>query len=144
MGRRDVSSEVTVTIDRTAVEAGVMGLVAPVMQRAAGRVRDDAKMIVSMEGRVDTGMMRDAIQAETVVRDGDMLVAKVWSMAPHSKFQHDGTANDGAGYITPRVMRVLRFQPRGSGFVFRPKVRGVRGIRFLTRALERTDVTDFL
>lgn len=134
---------VELQVDFAALDGMLASVVAPKMTQAAGRVRDHAKMIVSMEGRVDTGMLRDSIVSETATVEGQWVVCRVWAMAPHARFQHEGTANDGAGYIVPTQARVLRFQPRGQGFVFRPKVRGVRGIRFLYRALERTDLSDF-
>lgn len=113
------------------------------MQQGAGRVRDRAKANIIAAGRVDNSDMLQQVVAETVQVDGLKVTARVESRAPHSLYQHEGTANNGAGYIYPRTARVLRFSPKGGGVVFAPKVRGVRGVPFLKDALDASSLSDF-
>ena len=114
------------------------------MQQGAGRVRDRAKANILSAGRVDVGTMLNQVVAETVQVDGLKVTARVEARAPHSLYQHEGTANDGTGYIYPRAARVLRFTPKGGGpFVYAPKVRGVKGVPFLKDALDSATLSDF-
>lgn len=118
-------------------------VVGPAFQRAGGKVRDRAKANITIAGRIDTGTMRNQIVAETVEVNGSQIVARVEARAPYSRFQHEGTANDGTGYIYPRRARVLRFTPRGGSTLYRPKVRGVKGVPFLKDALDTLATSDF-
>lgn len=134
---------------RTVVRQGdlarfVSGEVAQSVLRASGKVRDRAKLNVTRAGRIDTGGMRNQIVSELVEVTPRRVVARVESRAPYSLFQHEGTANNGAGTIVPRRTRVLRFKPRGSaGFVYAREVRGVKGVPFLTDALDSLYPADF-
>ncbi|MFN2347637.1 MAG: HK97 gp10 family phage protein, partial [Dermatophilaceae bacterium] len=123
--------EFTVNIDDAAMRSFLEGQVAGAVAKAASTVRDDAKAIITSEGRVDNGTMRNATISETARVDGNRVVARVATQTGYAKYQHDGTANNGAGFIYPRRARVLRFPSRSGGFTFAPKVRGVKGIRFL-------------
>jgi hypothetical protein len=142
-----VSSRVTVEVrvSDAAVREYVTREVSAGVQRLTGRVRDLAKAEITMAGRVDTGRMRNATIAEVVRVEGYRVVGRVVTETDYAGFQHDGTANDGLGTIVPRRARVLRFRPRGSGvYVFTPEVRGVKGVPFLTNALERATAEDFI
>jgi hypothetical protein len=131
---------ITSNIDANAIPEVLQRLVVPGVQKAAGKVRDDAKDIISAAGRVDKGTMRNATQAETARVQGNRVVARVVNDAEHAIYQHDGTR----GPILPRRARVLRFTPKGGGgFVYARQVRGVEGIQFLTKALERLRTSDF-
>ncbi len=134
---------VTAKVDQGAVAGFLRDDVARAMQRGAGRCRDYAKANITVAGRVDTGQMRNATIAETAVVDGTQITARVVVEADHAIYQHEGTANDGQGTIVPRRAKVLRFKPRGGTFVFRPEVSGVKGVPFLTDAMERLTPADF-
>ena len=112
------------------------------MQRAAGRVRDRAKANITRAGLVDTNAMRNQIVAETVQVDGLTITARVEGRAPYTLYQHEGTANDGTGYIVPRTARALRFRS-GGRVVYAARVKGVKGVPFLRDALEATTTADF-
>lgn len=115
--------------------------------KAAGRARDMSKAIITQEGRVDTGQMRNAITSELVEVGWfrRRMVARVTAWADHAVFQHEGTAWNGLGYIRPVRAKVLRFKPKGSSkYVFATKVKGVRGIKFLKRAVDRLTPADFV
>lgn len=130
-------------IPATAFRSLMQSEVADAVQRAAGKVRDRAKANITIAGRIDTGTMRNQIVAETIRVDGLQVTARVEGRAPHTLFQHEGTANDGQGYIYPRRARVLRFSPRGGPTLYRPRVRGVKGVPFLKDALDSLSPTDF-
>lgn len=135
---------VSVSVDQAALRAFIQQDVAAGVARAAGRCRDYAKANITVAGRVDTGQMRNATVAEVVRTNGNEISGRVVVEADHAIYQHEGTAGDGAGTIVPRRARVLRFRPRGSStFVFTPQVRGVKGVPFLTDALERLSTSDF-
>lgn len=150
-----MSVKVRTSINQAQLEAwfGPGGPPANGLQRAGGRVRDMSKAIITQEGRVDRGQMRNAITSELVEVGffNKRVVARVTAWADHARFQHEGTANDGQGYIYPVRAKVLRFKPkdmrgvRGKrGYVFARRVRGVKGIRFLKRAADRLTPHDFV
>lgn len=131
---------ITSRIDSNAIPEVLQNLVVPGVQKAAGKVRDDAKAIITAAGRVDKGTMRNATQAETARVTGNKVVGRVVNDADHAIYQHEGTR----GPILPRRARVLRFTPKGGGgFVYARQVRGVEGIKFLTKALEQLRASDF-
>lgn len=131
------------TLDSSAVArlTAPGGMVDQATARAAGRVRDRAKGIVRSEGRIDTGAMVNGIRrSDGPTRSGAGVVSyTVSSDQPYSRYQHDGTT----GPIYPRRAKMLRFQVGGKT-VFARKVRGVTGIRFLTRAIETASAGDWL
>lgn len=114
------------------------GIVDQGVARAAGKVRDDAKRIISAEGRVGTG----ALQQSIIVRKGRLLsnhsTYLVGSPLKYAIYQHDGVP----GPVVPRRARVLRFKVQGRT-VFAMRTRGFRGIKFLTRALDGLTPADF-
>lgn len=108
--------------------------------RAAGRVRDRAKVRITEAGRVDTGAMRNSIVGRRVRAGRKGVWYEVGSNLPYAIYQHEGTR----GPIVPRRAKVLRFTPKGgSGYVFARQVRGVTGVPFLTEALRTLTVNDF-
>lgn len=132
-----------VRIDQAAVRRAVTAIATTAATRAGGRIRDRAKAEITAAGRVDTGQMRNGIVARTPRTQGSTVSVDVVSTAQHSLFQHDGTAGNGSGWIYPRRAKVLRFRPRGGSFVFAPRVRGVKGVPFMRRALDKTTPRDF-
>lgn len=116
------------------------GMIDKAVQRAAGRVRDNAIRIIHSTGRVDTGALPQSITSERVRSDTGGVFYRVGSMLPYAIHQHDGVQ----GPIYPRRAKVLRFTPKGSGTViFRPKVSGFAGIYFLTLPLNQLTPGDF-
>lgn len=108
--------------------------------RAAGKVRDRAKQNISRAGRVNTGAMRNSIVERRVRGGGRGVWYEVGSDLPYAIYQHEGTRSP----ILPRRAKVLRFQAKGSStFIFRPQVRGVKGVPYLTDALKTLTVNDF-
>lgn len=108
------------------------------MWRAAGRTRDRAKRNASTI--VDTGALRSSIVALRIhSRPG--VWYEIGSPLEYAIFQHEGTANGGAGRIYPRRAKVLRFSGKG-GTVFAKSVRGVKPTPFLTDALKSLSLRD--
>lgn len=119
------------------------GVVYRGFQKAAGRTRDRAKMNLTRVGRVDTGRLRNSIDYEIQVR-GSTISASVGTDVEYAKYIHDGTANNGTGYIYPRRATFLRFRPRGGpGFVYAKKVRGIKGTPFIQDAINDLKAGDF-
>lgn len=108
--------------------------------RAAGKVRDRAKMNIKAAGRIDTGAMRNSITAKrlTGTSRGGGVWYEVGSNLPYAIYQHEGTH----GPIYPRRAKVLRFKVGGK-VVFARSVKGVKGVPFLTDALKSLSVGDF-
>lgn len=108
--------------------------------RAAGKVRDRAKVNITTAGRVDTGAMRNSIVGRRVRGGKKGVWYEVGSDLPYAIYQHEGTR----GPIVPRRAMLLRFKPKGgSAYVFAKQVRGVTGSPFLTDALKSLTVNDF-
>jgi hypothetical protein len=119
------------------------GVVYRGFQKAAGRTRDRAKVNLTRVGRVDTGRLRNSIAYEIQV-NGSRISATVGTDVAYGKYIHDGTANNGTGFIYPRRATVLRFKPRGgSGFVYAKKVRGIKGTPFIQDAINDLTAADF-
>lgn len=114
------------------------GTIGRSVQRAAGKVRDDAKREITAQGRVDTGKMRQSGRTQRISR-GPGTWYEVEFPGAVAWFQHEGTKAHG-----PRRAKLLRFKPKGSStFVFAKRVRGVTPSKFLTKALARLTVNDF-
>ncbi len=123
------------------------------VQRAAARTRDRAKVNLTRTGRIDTGRLRNSIAYEMMVFQGrtaggqfasNMVSATIGTDVEYARYIHDGTANNGTGFIYPRRAKVLRFKPRGApGFVYARRVRGIKATPFLAEALEQVKVSDF-
>lgn len=114
------------------------GDIAKAVQRAAGKVRDDARRNITTDGRVDTGRMRQSVASERVTTARQGVFYRVGSALPYAFFQHEGTRDHG-----PRRAKVLRFKGRGGVFVFTPRVKGVTPSKFLTRALRNLTARDY-
>lgn len=114
------------------------------MAQAAGRCVDRAKLNLTNSRRVDTGRLRASIRYEIQVH-GETISAHVGTDVDYAKFIHDGTANNGTGWIYPRRALVLRFKPKGSSAVlFRGRVRGIKGTPFLSDAIAASKPADFV
>lgn len=108
-------------------------------RRVAGKVRDRSKEIITSEGRVDTGAMRQSIESVEVSRSGGKVTFEVGSRLEYAIYQHEGVE----GPIYPRRAKVLRFKPSGSSsYVFSAYSSGFAGIKFLTRALNDVSADD--
>lgn len=141
-----VRVNVRTTVDRSAMRAFVNQQVADGVRRAAGRVRDGAKDMITAAGRVDVGTLRNANVAEVTSVQGTRVTGRVVNDARHAEWNHEGTGVHGprGTPIVPRRARVLRFRPRGSAtYVFAPEVQGMRPVPFLTTPLSRLRVDDF-
>ena len=115
------------------------GAVGKAVGRAAGKVRDDAKRIITSEGRVNTGAMRQGVKSEMLVTTADKTIWRISGSTDHDMYQHEGV-----GPFGPRRAKVLRFTPKGGSVaIFRPRSSGFAGIHFLTRALDQLGVKDF-
>jgi hypothetical protein len=107
--------------------------------RAAGKVRDRAKVNITKAGRVETGAMRNSIVGRRMRGGKAGVWYEVGSDLPYAIFQHEGTK----GPIVPRRAKVLRFKGAGGSYVFPKQVRGVTAAPFLTDALKSLTVNDF-
>lgn len=137
-----MASSVTIKIDPEAVSRLLTETVGPAAAgRAAGRVRDRAKVMITQAGRIDTGALRNSIVSRRVESSSK---SKVWfevgSSLPYAIYQHNGVK----GPIRPKRAKVLRFKPKGSSsYVFAPSVAGFRGVPYLTQPLNELTPADF-
>lgn len=116
------------------------GAVGLSVAKAAGKVRDDAKRIITSEGRVNTGALRQSVRSELLWANQHGGRYRVGTDNVAALPQHEGVE----GPVLPRRAKVLRFKPKGSStFIFRPRSSGFSGIKFLTRALSQLTVKDF-
>lgn len=107
--------------------------------RAAGKVRDRAKMNITKGGRVDTGALRNSIVGRRVTGAGGVWY-EVGSPLFYAIYQHEGVV----GPVVPRRATLLRFTPKGgSTFVFAKQTSGFAGLPYLTDALATLTVNDF-
>lgn len=111
--------------------------------RAAGKTRDRAKQNLRAAGRIDTGRLLNSIAYE-IHTVGNNIWATVGTSVEYAPFIHDGTANNGAGWIYPRRALFLRFTPKGgNAVVFAPRVRGIKATPFLKDAVDALTEADF-
>lgn len=110
------------------------------VRRAAGRVRDKAKVNITKAGLVDTGAMRQSITSRRLSVSPTGVWYEVGSDLKYALYHHEGTGP----WIYPRRAKVLRFKGGSGAFVFAPRVRGVKSTPFLTDALRTLQVKDFL
>lgn len=111
--------------------------------RAAGKTRDRAKQNLRAAGRIDTGRLLNSIAYEITTR-GNNIYATVGTNVEYAPFIHDGTANNGTGYIYPRRALYLRFTPKGgNAVVFAPRVKGIKATPFLKDAVDALTEADF-
>lgn len=114
------------------------GLVGRAAAKGAGKLRDDAKRIITQEGRVDTGAMRQGIHSFALSASPVHSSHRVSGSMPYDIYQHEGVK----GPIRPRRAKALRFKA-GGVYIFRMSTKGFSGIHFLTRAAARLKVSDF-
>lgn len=108
--------------------------------KAAGKVRDLAKMDLTRTNRIDTGRLRNSIISQRVSAPAGQVRYEVGSPLPYAIYQHEGVK----GPVYPRRAKVLRFKPKGSNhFVFAQHTKGFMGVPYLTRSLARLTVNDF-
>jgi RNase P/RNase MRP subunit p29 len=134
-----VSVNVTARLDPGAFRGWLENEGVAAVGAATGVVRDYAKAEITAAGRVNTGRMRQATVSEVARVEGNRIVGRVVTETDYAIYQHEGTRSP----ITPVRARVLRFRGAGGAFVFRPEVKGVEGVPFLTNALDRLRPDDF-
>lgn len=151
--------KMTVTLDQAAIRSLGLpgGVVDQAVAKAAGKVRDRAKVNLTKAHRVDKGALRQSIDVEPPTGGSpNEVVYRVGSPLPYAIYNERGTGLYGPHHspIYPRRARVLRFKPGKNskipqsrlskkGFVFTPSVKGMEGTRFLERALYSLTVDDF-
>lgn len=136
-------AKVTYVPDRQAYVAlnQPSGMVDEGVGKAAGWVRDRAKMNLTAAGRIDTGALRQSIVSERYRNSTSRVTYLVGSELEYARWQEEGVR----GPIYPRRARVLRFKPKGSSaFIFRPKVSGFSGAHYLRDALNELNMNDFI
>jgi hypothetical protein len=125
--------------------AGPSGPVYQAVNRRTNTVLRDARSRCP----VDQGTLKNSLAME-IRQQGANVVGRVGTNQKYALYVHEGTANDGAGYIYPKSSRFLVWPAKnnsGSGrrrykggatanTVFAKKVRGVKGRPFLRQALE--------
>lgn len=142
-----MAEPITITVRSVRIDqAALMAPSSPLYRgfaKAAGRTRDRAKVNLTRTGRIDTGRARNSIAYEIQV-SGPIIRATVGSDVTYFKYLHDGTANNGQGFIYPRRATLLRFKPRGaSGYVYAKKVRGIKGTPVIADAIAKLTEADF-
>lgn len=114
------------------------------IKRRANRVQNTARRLCP----ADTGRLRQSISLEmgTVGQD---VVARVGTNLEYGLYIHEGTANNGTGYIYPKNAKVLRFpviNKSGAGrrrykagataqYAYAKRVRGIKATPYLRDAL---------
>lgn len=126
--------------DDSAIDRVVLKDIVPeATAKAAGRVRDRAKINITNAGRVRTGAMRNDLKTRRL-EDVDGVWWEVYSDLPYSIYQHEGVD----GPIYPRRAKVLRFTPKGGGgYVFAASVSGFKGVPFLRDAVNSLTPEDY-
>lgn len=91
---------------------GPSGIVGAATKRAAAKTVQYAKASIDRApDRVDTGWMRDSIEASFVGSNQYQTRFAVASKAPYAIYQHEGTRNaDGSWRIVPRPFLRLALQ----------------------------------
>lgn len=120
---------VTHKLDNAAVRellSGSRGAVARDLYRRGRRVEAKAKRLCP----VDTGRLRSSISTEVLLVAGRPII-RVGTNVEYALAVHEGHRA-----IVPVRAKVLRFRLKGRGtWIFRPRVRAVRGVPFLKNAL---------
>lgn len=120
------------------------GTVNKATRRAAREVAQDARRIIRRKGLIESGNLLRSIDFSVRHAGSRGVTATISADTPYALFIHEGTANNGAGFIFPTQAKALRFKPKGSATVlYRAKVRGIKGTPFLTDALNRLRIQDF-
>ena len=125
--------------------AGPSGPVYSDLRRRGNRVMNQARRLCP----ADTGRLRQSISLE-MGAVGDRVVARIGTNVQYGLFIHEGTANNGTGYIYPKNAKVLRFpvvNKSGAGrrrykggataqYAYAKRVRGIKATPFLRDALQ--------
>lgn len=123
--------------------SGVVRVVGPAADaaayRAAQRVRGYAMANIQRTGRIDTGRMIAGLQVRRTSGTAIVSRYKVYSSAPYTIYQENGTRAHG-----PRRAPFMVFVPKGgTQLVYARWVRGVTPAHFMRDAFERASVSDF-
>lgn len=109
------------------------------VRRAAGRARDYARANLTSDGNIDTGRLRNSVETQRAPSSSRPVNYEVGTRLEYGIYLEAGTRDHG-----PVRAKVLRFKPKGAGgFIFRPRVRGIRATRWLSRVLSRLSPNDF-
>jgi hypothetical protein len=127
--------EVTVRFNYPAIKA--------VQEKHSNRLAWNAAQQLKAELRRtaprDSGDLADSFEFERT-KKGEITTWKVFTRVKYARYQEYGT-----GPIEAKPGGVLRFSPKGmSGFIFRPRTRGVPETRFMRRAAAAIRKRDFL
>lgn len=109
------------------------GEVGQAAARAAGRVRDRAKV----NATYDTGLMRNSINAELHQQSATKIIWRIGSDVYYAPYQEHGT-----GPIFARRAPLLVFKI-GNRWISTYSTKGVPAVRFLGRAIEALSIDDF-
>lgn len=136
-----------VTLSRTEILnllASPNGPVYNDIKRRANRIQNTARRLCP----ADTGRLRQSISVE-MGSIGKDVVARVGTNLEYGLYIHEGTADNGAGYIYPKNAKVLRFpviNKSGQGrrrykagataqYAYAKRVRGIKATPYLRDAL---------
>lgn len=136
-----------VTLSRTEIInllASPNGPVYNDIKRRANRIQNTARRLCP----ADTGRLRQSISVE-MGSIGQDVVARVGTNLQYGLYIHEGTADNGQGYIYPKNANVLRFpviSKSGQGrrrykagataqYAYAKRVRGIKGTPYLRDAL---------
>lgn len=135
-------TRVRITLDQAAIKRLTQGegdVVDRAVRRAAGRARDYAKVNLTNDGNINTGRLRNSVESRRAPVSSRPVNYEIGTRLDYGIYLESGTRDHG-----PVRARVLRFQPKGaSGFIFRPRVKGIRATRWLSRVLSRLSPNDF-
>lgn len=141
------SVRATSQLDVSRLNAYLAGPVRASLGRGGQAARNHAVAIIDMAGRVDKGKMKQSIEARVGPVVGTKISVSVETRVYYAKWQHEGSQQ----IIYPTRKRALRWRPKGGGgWRFARSVRGIwpgnptEPLPFLTRALKRLRVSDFL
>lgn len=123
-----------VVVHERQVAALMAGDISRGTARAAGRLRDRAKM----NAPVDTGLLRNSINAELAQQTPLTITWRVGTDVSYAPYQEHGT-----GPIFARRAPMLVFKI-GNRWVRTYSTRGVPAVHFLKRAADEVSARDFL
>ena len=133
-------ARVRVELDPARVNAMLREYAGASAKKGAAACREHIRSEITAAGRVDTGRMRSQISIRPVSAPGTSQAYSVAANTEYATFQDQGTRAHG-----PSRARFLVFRPKGSrALVFAKKVRGVTAARFMSKALARMRLEDYL
>jgi Bacteriophage HK97-gp10, putative tail-component len=128
-------TDVKVVLDQRAINSMLVDTTDLSAARAAGRVRDRAR--INAPG---SGDLTRSINYRKVSQTSTVAVYSVGSDLFYAPYQEFGT-----GPIYPVRAKILRFVPAGSAtYVFAKRTSGVPATHFLGRAYSSVSLRDFL